>query len=312
METNNKQPLRILVLDGGGSKGVYTLGILKELELKLGQPLNTYFQLIYGTSTGSIIGSLIALGKTIPEIEDLYFDLIPKIMSGKSRRQRSEILRLEAEKIFGEKKFDEFKTDIGIVALNFDTQKPLIFKSNIKQAHGMQHSFEPGFGKTIAEAVRCSSAAYPVFNMVETELNNINSRTKVCVLDGGFIANDPTLFALIDAVKAFKVNIEEIRLLSLGVGSYIEKPVSNFYKVMRQFRLVKFTERVISSNTNTSVTIAKLLFPELRIVRISDTFSEPEYGTNMIEKDMDKLEKLNSLGRRSFASKEKEIEDLFK
>ena len=52
--------LNILVLDGGGSKGVYTLGVLKELELKLGSPLCEHFGLIFGTSTGSIIAALIA------------------------------------------------------------------------------------------------------------------------------------------------------------------------------------------------------------------------------------------------------------
>ena len=59
MNTNiENNELNILVLDGGGSKGVYSLGVLKELELKLGKPLYTHFGLIYGTSTGSIIPAL--------------------------------------------------------------------------------------------------------------------------------------------------------------------------------------------------------------------------------------------------------------
>ena len=57
--------LNILVLDGGGSKGVYTIGVLKELELKLSKPLCESFDLIYGTSTGSIIAALIGLGYKI-------------------------------------------------------------------------------------------------------------------------------------------------------------------------------------------------------------------------------------------------------
>ncbi len=51
--------LNILVLDGGGSKSVYTLGVLKELELKLGEPIYKHFGLIYGTSTGSINGEVV-------------------------------------------------------------------------------------------------------------------------------------------------------------------------------------------------------------------------------------------------------------
>lgn len=50
----------ILALDGGGSKGIYTLGVLKEVEAIAPAPLHKCFDLIYGTSTGSIIGTLLA------------------------------------------------------------------------------------------------------------------------------------------------------------------------------------------------------------------------------------------------------------
>jgi predicted acylesterase/phospholipase RssA len=49
---------RILSLDGGGAKGFYTLGVLKEIEAMLGCPLHTRFDLIFGTSTGAIIATL--------------------------------------------------------------------------------------------------------------------------------------------------------------------------------------------------------------------------------------------------------------
>lgn len=310
MEKENNV-LKILTLDGGGSKGVYTLGVLKELELKLGVPLYQHFDLIFGTSTGSIIAALVALGEDIPAIEKLYFELIPKIMSGKSRAEKSNILKSEADRIFAGKKFDAFKTDIGIVSLNYDTQKPLIFKSNIKQAHGMVHSFEPGFGRTISEAVQCSSAAYPIFNIVNIDLINKQSITNINAIDGGFIANDPTLFAMIDAHKAFGREVEDIRLISVGVGEYVEKPLGFWYNLFHKVNMVKFIERVLSANTNTNVLVAKLLFPNLRMIRINDSFPEPDYGTNMIEMDQEKLKKINSLGRSSFAKKEKEIENLF-
>lgn len=313
MEELNNKPLKILVLDGGGSKGVYTLGVLKELELKLGAPLYQHFDLIFGTSTGSIIASLIALGTEIPAIEKLYFALIPEIMKGSSSSEKSKNLKSQADKIFGGKKFDAFKTDIGIVSLNYDTQRPLIFKSNVKQAHGMVHSFEPGFGKTISEAIRCSSAAYPIFDIVNIDLINKDSVTNVNVIDGGFIANDPTLFAMIDAHKAFGKEVSDIRVISIGVGHFVEKPMGGvIYKWLHKVNMVKFIERVLSANTNTNVLVAKLLFPELKMIRISDAFPEPEYGTNMVEKDLEKLKKLNTLGRNSFAKHEKEIEKLLK
>ena len=56
------EPCRILSLDGGGAKGFYTLGVLKEIEAMLGQPLHERFDLIFGTSSGAIIAALLALG----------------------------------------------------------------------------------------------------------------------------------------------------------------------------------------------------------------------------------------------------------
>lgn len=303
-----EKKFKILVLDGGGSKGVYTIGVLKELEMKLGGRLFEHFNLVYGTSTGSIIATLIALGYKVQEIEDLYLSLIPQIMGGLNKFQKSENLKSVAKEILGDKMFDEFKTDIGIVALNYDTQQPLIFKSSVSQAHGMKHSFQPGFGCTISDAVQCSCSAYPIFNMKTIDTAN---QGNINAVDGGFIANNATLFALIDAHKAFKVEESEIRLLNIGVGNFVEKPMGILYRFIRMINTVKFIERVLSANTNTNAVTSKLLFPNLHSLRISETFNEPEYGTNMLEKDDKKLRRMIQLGRGSFAKFEREINHLF-
>lgn len=304
---NNKK-FKVLVLDGGGSKGVYTLGVLKELEMKLGGLLYEHFNLIYGTSTGSVIAALIALGKDINLIEKLYIDLIPKIMKGRNKTAKSKLLKQEADKAFGNKKFDSFKTDIGIVSLNYDDQKPLIFKSNIAQAHGMKQSFEPGFGCTISDAVQSSCSAYPIFDI--KKINTVNQGV-INTVDGGFIANNATFFALIDAHKAFNRKEIEIRLLNVGVGKFVEKPFNWKHRLLGKINLVKFIDRILNSNTITNTIVSNLLFPDLKIVRISETFNQPEYGTNMIETDKSKLDKLIQLGRNSFARFEKDIEKLF-
>ena len=51
---------RILSLDGGGAKGFYSLGVLAEVEAVLPQPIHESFDLIFGTSTGSIIAEICA------------------------------------------------------------------------------------------------------------------------------------------------------------------------------------------------------------------------------------------------------------
>jgi uncharacterized protein len=75
-------PKRILALDGGGIRGILTLGMLKKIEdlakEKTGNPnlvLGDYYDLIGGTSTGAIIACGLAIGKTVDELIALYLGL---------------------------------------------------------------------------------------------------------------------------------------------------------------------------------------------------------------------------------------------
>src|SRR3954452_4446102 len=76
---------RVLTLDGGGAKGFYTLGALREIEGMVGSTLDKRFDLIFGTSTGAIIAALLALGRSIDDIHDLYKTHVVTVMAEKSR-----------------------------------------------------------------------------------------------------------------------------------------------------------------------------------------------------------------------------------
>jgi predicted acylesterase/phospholipase RssA len=77
-----EQPRKILALDGGGIRGIITLGVLKQLERQLGEAQGTgdefrlcdYFDLIGGTSTGAIIAAALATGLSVTEIDAFYRD----------------------------------------------------------------------------------------------------------------------------------------------------------------------------------------------------------------------------------------------
>src|SRR5271168_4157267 len=107
---------RILALDGGGAKGFYTLGVLKEIEGMIGCPLHGRFDLVFGTSTGAIIAALIALGHSVDQIHTLYKENVPKIMREKKPHDKSQALANLANQVFRDQKFDAVKTGIGIVA----------------------------------------------------------------------------------------------------------------------------------------------------------------------------------------------------
>ena len=83
-------PKRILALDGGGIRGALSLGYLKHLENHLRKQhqndqllLSDYFDMIGGTSTGSIIAAALAIGMSVDEIKQKYFELGTKIFGKK-------------------------------------------------------------------------------------------------------------------------------------------------------------------------------------------------------------------------------------
>lgn len=82
--TERERPFRILSLDGGGAKGFYTLGILDEIEKNFGKPLHECFDLIFGTSTGSIIATLLARGDSVENILKTYKEHVPAIMKSEN------------------------------------------------------------------------------------------------------------------------------------------------------------------------------------------------------------------------------------
>ncbi|MBL0110681.1 MAG: patatin-like phospholipase family protein [Saprospiraceae bacterium] len=81
-------PKRILSLDGGGIRGAISLGYLAEMEkylrIRFNNPelvLSDYYDLIGGTSTGSIIATMLAMGFSVDSIEEKYLALGTKIFS---------------------------------------------------------------------------------------------------------------------------------------------------------------------------------------------------------------------------------------
>lgn len=305
---SDRSDFRILSLDGGGSKGVYTLGVLKEIEALTKRSLHEEFDLIYGTSTGSIIASLIALEENIEQISETYFKIIPDVMKHKTPRGRSDALARHAKNVFQEKKFDQFKTDIGIVATNFEYEKPMIFKSSLSQAHGMKNTFTPGFGCTISEAVVSSCSAFPFFpkNKVQTE-----NQGESILIDGGFVANNPTLFAIADAVKAYGKEKSQIKVLSIGVGIYNEPQRKLYYDILFKFWPFYLIPKMLNSSTNTIEQLRYVLFPDIPCVRINESFPQKEYETDLLESDIEKLQKIQTLGRSSFGKYEKDVKSTF-
>lgn len=301
---------RILTLDGGGAKGFYTLGVLKEIEARCGAPLSEIFDLIYGTSTGAIIAALLGLGHRVDDIHALYKTHIPAIMQPCQAAQRSAALSALATEVFGERRFDAMCTDVGIVATRWREERPMIFKTSADQAHGRSATFTPGFGCTIAEAVRASCSAYPYFERVSV---TTAQGDQVELGDGGFSANNPTLYAIADARLGYGLAANQLRVLSIGVGDFPEtKPGFGMALASRIIVTVELVQKVLKINAGAMDQLRSVIFPDVRTLRVSDVFTRPDLAANLLTHDLTTLNGLRTCGSESFARRETEIIDLLR
>jgi hypothetical protein len=81
----------ILALDGGGTRGIFSLQILAKMEQLLRDKFNRpemvladHFDFIGGTSTGAIIAAALSWGVPVAEIEAFYLDQSRKVFSRKT------------------------------------------------------------------------------------------------------------------------------------------------------------------------------------------------------------------------------------
>jgi patatin-like phospholipase/acyl hydrolase len=235
---------RILALDGGGIRGALTLGYLQKIEDLLraqhgnnpGFRLCDYFDLVGGTSTGSIIASALAIGKSVSEIKKLYMNLGGKIFGKKYRwwnifqvddfikaAYDAEPLENELKNVFGDISLGDdqrIKTGLCIVAKRADTNSvwPLINHPNGKYFNSAE-----GRNKDIPlwKAVRASAAAPTYFLPQIIDVGG--GLPEAAFVDGGVsMANNPALQLVMVATLRgfpFKWEMGEDKLLLCSVGT---------------------------------------------------------------------------------------------
>ncbi|MFC7322697.1 CBASS cGAMP-activated phospholipase [Halobacillus campisalis] len=203
--------MRMLCIDGGGIRGVLPIAVLRELEKETGCMIGEKFDLIAGTSTGSIIGASIALDKSMEDILGYYETYGEKIFKRQAKVglmksvYSDEDLRMLLKEAFGELVLSDVKKPLLIPAVDLTHGKPYIHRShNIESEHDDRSI-------PLWDAV-LSSCSAPVY----FPPNNVNSR--YLSVDGGLWANNPSLVCVTEAIHFFNKSLADIEILSLGTG----------------------------------------------------------------------------------------------
>ena len=253
MEINFQQdrPFRVLALDGGGMRGLYSATVLHYLarrvateagkgELDVGKG----FDLITGTSTGGLLGCALAHGCSTSQIMSLYQDkgsMIfkdPTPANGKfyrwafRNRKKSAAcaapLREELESLFGGTTLEDLYCSRGIAlcipVTNVSSQKSQVFKTPHLPSYTRDRKYK------LVDVCMATSAA-PFFFPLAVIDDPTNPASHEAFADGGLWANSPVLVGLIEAVllqKERPIQIISVSTCAPPTGKSIERGTENW------------------------------------------------------------------------------------
>ncbi|XP_071870530.1 calcium-independent phospholipase A2 VIA [Bombus fervidus] len=224
---------RLLCLDGGGIRGLVLVQMLLEIESILQKPIVECFDWIAGTSTGGILTLGLAAGKSLRECQALYFRMKEEAFVG-NRPYNSDGLEKVLKDCLGVNTVmsDIKKPKIMITAVLAD-RKPVdlyLFRNYDAPSTLLEHAetsmslASSSSEQLLWHAARATGAAPSYF------------RAFGKFLDGGLIANNPTLDAMTEiheynlALKASGCEENAVPLslvVSLGTGLIPTSPLKD-------------------------------------------------------------------------------------
>ncbi|MEY9360910.1 putative acylesterase/phospholipase RssA [Bradyrhizobium yuanmingense] len=232
-------PKRILALDGGGIRGILTLEYLGAIEKMLRQRfgrkdllLCDYFDLIGGTSTGSIIAAGLACGMTVADLQQLYRQIGTNIFKGAFWRHgllapkfKSGPLQKALEAQLGPDTTvdsDRVRTGLMIMTKRLDTGSPWPLHNHPDARHAKQDG-----RLRLADVVRASTAAPTYFNPQDITISSRDGhKVDGAFVDGGVSPfNDPALQLLMLAALnghgfRWSTGRDQILLISIGTAVF--------------------------------------------------------------------------------------------
>lgn len=202
---------RVLSLDGGGMRGVFTASVIAQLERDLRIRLADHVDLIVGTSTGGIIGLGLAAGKSGEQMLDFYAKEGPNIFArprSLARRIRQpkydrQVLDDVVQREFGELCLNDLSTAVCITAHELVAGTTRVWKDD-------HHDQLTGGGDQLVWKVAAATAAAPTY-FAPVQLGAADSH-----VDGGIWANNPALVGITEAVRYAGRALDDVRLLSIG------------------------------------------------------------------------------------------------
>ena len=206
----------ILALDGGGTRGIYSAQLLAHVEDTLNVPIRDCFDLIVGTSTGSIIAGAAATGIPLKEVVELFEEHASRIFPKQGPR-----LGILGSRYRREPLEEVVRGCLPDVTLGEISAPLLITSSNA--LHGrrpcVQVAVSGGTRRAICQGPRHSPSRGDSRIQRRSLVSSIPLQLGESLLaDGGLWANNPSILAVAEALSKFNRTVEQIHILSVGTG----------------------------------------------------------------------------------------------
>jgi len=234
-------------------------------------PIFQQFDLIAGTSTGSIIALAVALGIDVNRIIDLYRNKSEFIFKSKAfslvrkgPRYDQNVLRTEMEKIFGTKQLRDTKTNVLVAATCLDQFCHRVFTSFSTN--------ESGDSELSAVEVGLASSAAPTYFSPVTPQSQERS-----YVDGGLWANSPSLISILYANRYLNMPIENIKVLAVGTGDFVQGIIKNQFSNLRTLSagtIKTIFEIMFSSQQSSADDQAKIVLGPENFMKITAQLNE--------------------------------------
>lgn len=214
-----RKPFRILAINGGGMLGLMPARVLQHVETVTGKSIRESFDLIAGTSVGSLIAGIVTsptettIGDAINKLENTnmfkstWFRDITSVAGLLRPRIPTAVRDAELSALLGETTLGECSPDVLTVSFDVRHNKPRIFTT--KNDPQIQ----------VLDAVKASASVPTVWEPLEID-------GALCI-DGGLFSNNPTLYAIAYAMSVYDVQPEDIAVFSLGTGYLINSEEDN-------------------------------------------------------------------------------------
>lgn len=192
---SESQVFKVLSIDGGGIKGLYSARVLEHFEDRFNCHISDYFDMICGTSTGGLLALGLSLNIPASLISNLYYrrgkQIFPqqnsflsslKQLFLKSKYDNRELKRALQE-IFGERTISDSRCLLCIPAFSLTDGRPFIFKYDHAEGNLCRD------GKTRYVDIALATSAAPAYLPIVT----IDSYDGKQFIDGGIRNTIPYL-----------------------------------------------------------------------------------------------------------------------